>query len=960
MVNTKPKFCCVCAGAGHLAEYCRNALRIMDGPLPMSKIQSYEESYQRTDTRRLRPDGRQLDSVAPYALISEPLKHYKFVWCVNESADRVYGRMKAATQFERPVFERVPKKRKKTRSESTAAEAGRTDKAPRTEITSPGGSRLVLNPVNACRKSGKQAKKRAERPDEMETSDIASIIAVMESLDNATDAQPDCVDVTEPTDAAAIDLSDGEEDAFAVTIDIDAVDEAVRQHMEQTATSVATKAVNQKDSAAESRSVVPTQIALKVPEPVETVELLNSENSSSASSALEAFSFVSALDEINRTKGTPVEIVMPSISTVAAAIANRPSTPPPPIISANGAAAQNKRHELETEMRRLHKEEEYLKKLKGELTAGAGSAKKKANKQRRISERVTAESADDSAVGYHVALNEQTEPELSTASSGAHNDSDSNYSFSEYFNQQPATSKPSESTALPDFIPIDSDNTDGDRDNDSLTPNDDDDEMLTPSPIDVTTAAAAANDDAGQYSEAKIYLSKDHSKYLMTRNGTAFLNETYNKHGVKLRMEWCSIGNILIVCGRPTAQDNFHADLLAYCTRTEDEMRKKQEISQQVPKNRQTLIRFIKDQITQLERPLGNVRDCFQRLLDAEKQRSKAGTRNADKARKTLNMILLGQTGLRDGAMHLTALQSNLRCLVETETKDLISSVFRNEVFQHFKYIFSSVSHDNYAEMVRDYEAMRKAGRLPTLRLDRRLLGLRILVGDATPAKATEATAAAATAAAAVDLLVVESVPLSDVIVIAQVETTATEPVPTSSAASASPVEIAVKPVDEPSPKNRSADASEAETAEPLAPTPKRPINSYNKVLACTTSAKKSVLAVADADAVEAPMNEQAIVAELEVVADSNVDAETATDASNPSSDSAEAASGGGRNADACASKLWSAKCQQYVEKCRAIQKIQSNENAMRRLAQVESKARDGKLSYTDYRMLMKIFDKCV
>lgn len=1007
MLNTKPKYCCVCAAPGHLAEYCRNALRIMDGPLPMSKIQSYEESYQRTDAHRLRPDGRQLDSVAPYSLISAPLEHYKFVWCVNEAPDRLYGRMKAATQLQRPIFERLSKKRKKTRSESATTEAGR-DKTPRTEITTPDGGRLVLNPASACRKRG-----AAKRVVEMETAEsdcdeTDDIMAVMESLDETPGEQQQQVVLDQSTDAA-VDVSGNEDDAFAVTIDIDAVDEAVRQHMEQAAaaTAAATKTVksfqitvsNQQDSPEVKRSVVPTQLALNEP-----VTQLGTETPVTAT-ALESFSFVSALDEMNRTKAavdatnetsaivaetvTPDTAspnasfsfggVLPSVVDAAATDAtsvDRPKTPPPPVFSAFAVAAEHKKHELQTEMRRLNKEEAYLHQLKGELTGAgiaggaavataAGSAKKKANKQRRISERVEAESADDAAVGYHVVLNEEIE--AVQVANGQHNDSDSNYSFSEYFNPplEPAAESDAEPSALPDFIPIDSSMAD---DVDTESNDNEDDDILTPTQIDAT-AAAAADDDPSRYSEARIYLSKDHSKYLLTRGGAAFLSETYAKHGVKIRMEWSSIGNILFVIGRPTAQDSFHTELLAYCTKAAADVRKKQEISQQVPKNRQTLIRFIKEQIAQLERPLGNVRECFQRLLAAEQQKSKTGNRNADRARKTLNMMLLGQTGLRDGAMHLTALQSNLRCLVETETKELISTVFRNEVFQHFKYIFSSVSHDNYGEMVREYEVMRKAGRLPVLRLDRRLLGLRFVVGDAAPATP---------APVADNVAVAESAPLPDVAGGPLVAPIVVEPVLVAVVVAPAAVPVPV-PVEMPSPKKRiaaaaaaqsSAEVSEAAVerpAEPQTQTPKRPTNPYTKLLAVTASAKKNLAVAAANDGADEPLTEQAIVAELDAVAgdsdraDAAATAVSVADAAEPASDAKPVATTDGcRNADARASTLWSAKCQQYVDKCRAIPKIQSNENAMRRLAQVAAKARDGKLSYTDYRMLMKIFDKCV
>lgn len=237
--------------------------------------------------------------------------------------------------------------------------------------------------------------------------------------------------------------------------------------------------------------------------------------------------------------------------------------------------------------------------------------------------------------------------------------------------------------------------------------------------------------------EAKIFLTKDHSKYLLTKSGNAFLTETFTRHNVIVRMEWRNIGNILIVHGTTRSQDSFHADLIRYCSQAEKEIRKRHEISQQVPKSRQALIRFIKDQLQTLERDQGKVKDHFIKMRLNERQNSKAGTKRADQARRSLNIILLGQTGLRDGAMHLNALQSNLRCLLEkgngggsdeSSANETISTTFRNEVFQHFRYIFSSVEHTDYAHLINEYEAMRRNKQLPKLNLDPSLVGIKINV----------------------------------------------------------------------------------------------------------------------------------------------------------------------------------------------------------------------------------------
>lgn len=194
-------------------------------------------------------------------------------------------------------------------------------------------------------------------------------------------------------------------------------------------------------------------------------------------------------------------------------------------------------------------------------------------------------------------------------------------------------------------------------------------------------------------------------------------------------MGYESIGNFLNVNGLESGQNSFHNELIAYFKEAEKLIKEKNLISQRVPKSRHTLIKFIKDQLWQLDRSLGNVQFLYKSLVNFEKQNSKTATCRADKCRKTLNMILLGQAGLLDGQMHLTALQTNLRYLIES-VRDIVSPNFRNQVFQHCRYIFSSYDHKEYDSLVKEYILLKTNKQLPTLNLDRKLLGLKIDVNN--------------------------------------------------------------------------------------------------------------------------------------------------------------------------------------------------------------------------------------
>lgn len=225
--------------------------------------------------------------------------------------------------------------------------------------------------------------------------------------------------------------------------------------------------------------------------------------------------------------------------------------------------------------------------------------------------------------------------------------------------------------------------------------------------------------------DAKIYLTKDHTKYLTNDKGTEFLRDASSRNNVTVLMGYESIGNFLNVNGFEAAQNSFHNELINYFKEAEKLMKEKNAISQRVPKQRHTLIKFIKDQLLQLDRSLGNVQYLYKCLKNYEKQNSKTGASRADKCRKTLNMILVGQAGLLDGQMHLTALQTNLRYLMES-VRDIVSPNFRNQVFQHCRYLFSSYDHKEYDIMVKEYTTMKTNNQLPTINLDRKLLGLKI------------------------------------------------------------------------------------------------------------------------------------------------------------------------------------------------------------------------------------------
>lgn len=158
-------------------------------------------------------------------------------------------------------------------------------------------------------------------------------------------------------------------------------------------------------------------------------------------------------------------------------------------------------------------------------------------------------------------------------------DEDSNYSFSEHFDSKNSTSpstldsvesdkSPDPSNdALPDFIPLKNEGeeerypeetvnsfVEGTDDN-----SDEDSEYLNKGP----SKEGDANKDPSVPSEAKLYLSNFHSKYLLSPEGQQFLINMSSKHSIKAKMNFTSVGYMLMLYGKQANQDDFHMELLA-------------------------------------------------------------------------------------------------------------------------------------------------------------------------------------------------------------------------------------------------------------------------------------------------------------------------------------------------------------------------------------------------------------
>lgn len=616
------KYCSVCAAKGHRAEQCYDfQLFLQDNVIP-SDIRQYEKVYP--------DDNPPLDNSlsTPYSMFENPRENFKFVWNVNESSDRVYGRFMEATNIRRDVETDVGKTKRRKKV-----------KVPKLS------ENLVLNPMNAQNMREKPKKQFSKNFYEEATTP------------NKVDQQ---IEVTENSERPAGDCeTENSREISNVSENVDRDNDVVMKDLEPLETSSTV------ENGGDESVIEIIDENRHMQEALEVDELRRSKT----------FSFCKEMDELEKSK-TIFDLSFIGTTDDQEQVDDSPTA----ITKTNARKMRN-----EAEIEQLTQMEISLHKLKDELK------KKKRND--------------------NIVLNISNPNNLSTHTV---HDSDSNYSFGEYFDESKSKGKNHESVVeMPDYIP--------------LPPDIDPSDLATASANVEDTPTSTPN---SSENSAKIFLTKQHARLLLsTEAGHKLLGEASSTHQVKVRMDWENLGNVLIVAGSTPNQNKFHADLIRFLVEMCKKMRIKNETFQQIPRSKVALIRFIREQFALLEQPLGNVTELYKNMKRNERLKSKNGTKNADKARKYLNIILMGRAGLRDGRLHLAGLESNLRFLLENN-KDLMTKHTREEIYQHYRYVFSPFEHDDYPDLIAEYEEMKRAKNFPPLNIDRSLLEIKISVKD--------------------------------------------------------------------------------------------------------------------------------------------------------------------------------------------------------------------------------------
>ncbi|KAJ6641844.1 Zinc finger CCHC domain-containing protein 7 [Pseudolycoriella hygida] len=596
------------------------------------------------------PDEQIDNSMAtPYSMFENPRKDFRFKWNVNESSDRVYGRFLEAVNIRRNDVKR--KKRMKVKPLSLT-------------------EKLVLNPMNAHyirEKPKKQFSKNFyEEPSQPISEEPSQQISqqVSPPLSDPPCQQSNVEDITETSEIVAEHVEIGnireESNAIANADDRDDVE------------------MKEIDDIADTSSPVDEQkceesIVEQIGEDKVVTESMKVDKIADKSFSSLNFSFTEQLDSLGNDKPAF------DLSFISNSDGDQQHKDVAPISKSSARKLRN-----EAEIQRLTEMEISLHKLKDRI--------------------------HKTMPPNDIVLNISTTNDQSVH---AIHDSDSNYSFGEYFNESKSKDKEcqSDATDLPDFIP--------------LPPHIDAKDMAEASEI-----VESENRAAKAVTSAKIFLTKQHARLLLsTEAGNQLLSDASVTHNVKVRMDWENLGNVLVVVGSTANQNRFHADLIRFLVDLCKKMRIKNETFQQLPRSKVALIRFIREQFALLEQPLGNVHELYKNMIRNENLKSKNGTKNADRARKSLNIILMGRAGLRDGRFHLAGLESNLKFLLENN-KDMMTKHTRAEIYQHYRYVFSPYEHDDYPDLIAQFEEMKREKRFVPVNINRNLMEMKICVGN--------------------------------------------------------------------------------------------------------------------------------------------------------------------------------------------------------------------------------------
>uniref|UniRef100_A0A1L8DT30 Zinc finger CCHC domain-containing protein 7 n=1 Tax=Nyssomyia neivai TaxID=330878 RepID=A0A1L8DT30_9DIPT len=219
--------------------------------------------------------------------------------------------------------------------------------------------------------------------------------------------------------------------------------------------------------------------------------------------------------------------------------------------------------------------------------------------------------------------------------------------------------------------------------------------------------------------EEKIFLHRDFCQTLLSPRGQLVMKSMADEMSVEVNLRTSGHGNVLKLRGVRVSVQNFKQQLMRFLQALPKKSAEEQEMdAMHLPRERQQMIKFIREKMHRLVKYIGSAPELFdelKRLQAVKNRRNLPGGYKLDCTRMKLNMILLGQVGLREGKMHLKALKADLALLEKNHQENDVPQITRNSIFMHYRYIFTSFEHTNYKDLMQQFTFMRKRNKLPSV-----------------------------------------------------------------------------------------------------------------------------------------------------------------------------------------------------------------------------------------------------
>lgn len=210
--------------------------------------------------------------------------------------------------------------------------------------------------------------------------------------------------------------------------------------------------------------------------------------------------------------------------------------------------------------------------------------------------------------------------------------------------------------------------------------------------------------------DARMLLTKEHFLLLSNKLGQKFIADLQERH--KVVTVFCvdgTSGNSLVLTGCPSDQSLFHLEIREFLYKVEVEKHEAVlRASTQVPKTRPRVVNFLKVNLQSITKmKVFGVRKILEAMLEAEKN---LDHKRVLKCRKTLNIAFIGDAELGDGGIHVGALRRILHSLEKerNQGKVDISANLRDEIQEHMQPIFGTTNHGDYSKLFHQYSKVMK------------------------------------------------------------------------------------------------------------------------------------------------------------------------------------------------------------------------------------------------------------